>query len=174
VKESTKANLQEAFAGESQAQMKYSIFADRAEREGFPEVARLFRAIAFAEQVHAANHLRELGGIGKTEANLEQAIGGENYEVDEMYPAFDAVARIQEKKAQHVPSTTRLRLRRYMKCCLAMPRLPSRQPGTYRQRQYTCVRCVGIRRLEKHRTSALYVDFRTINIKRSRQPPTTA
>jgi rubrerythrin len=98
VKDSTKANLEAAFAGESQAHLKYTIFAERAEREGYPEVARLFRAIAFAERVHAANHLRELGGIGKTVANLEAAIGGENYEVDEMYPAFDAVARLQEEK----------------------------------------------------------------------------
>lgn len=98
MKDSTKANLEAAFAGESQAHLKYTIFAERAEREGYPEVARLFRAIAFAERVHAANHLRELGGIGKTVANLEAAIGGENYEVDEMYPAFDAVARLQEEK----------------------------------------------------------------------------
>ena len=94
----TKANLEAAFAGESQAHMKYNIFADRAEREGYPEVARLFRAIAYAERVHATNHLRELGSIGDTVANLEAAFGGENYENTEMYPAFDAVARLQEEK----------------------------------------------------------------------------
>ncbi len=94
----TQANLEAAFAGESQACMKYTIFADRAERQGFPEVARLFRAIAFAEQVHATNHLRELGGIGTTAENLAAAMGGENYEVTEMYPAFDAVAKLQEEK----------------------------------------------------------------------------
>ena len=94
----TQANLKAAFAGESQAHMKYIIFADRAEKEGYPEVARLFRAIAYAERVHATNHLRELGGIGDTVANLETAFNGENYENTEMYPAFDAVARLQEEK----------------------------------------------------------------------------
>ncbi len=94
----TQANLEAAFAGESQAHMKYNIFADKAEKEGYPEVARLFRAIAYAERVHATNHLRELGGIGDTAANLEAAMGGENYENTEMYPAFDAVAKLQEEK----------------------------------------------------------------------------
>jgi rubrerythrin len=94
----TQANLEVAFAGESQAYMKYAIFADKAEEEGFPEVARLFRAISFAERVHATNHLRELGGVGDTAANLEVAIGGENYENTEMYPAFNAVAKLQEEK----------------------------------------------------------------------------
>ncbi len=95
----TQANLEAAFAGESQAHMKYVIFADRAEREGYPNIARLFRAIAYAEQVHATNHLRTLGNIGKTTENLEAAIAGETYEVDEMYPAFKAVAELQEEKA---------------------------------------------------------------------------
>ena len=92
----TKANLEAAFAGESQAHMKYAIFADKAEREGFPEVARLFRAISYAERVHATAHLRELGSINDTVANLEAAAGGEHYEITEMYPAFDAVAKLQE------------------------------------------------------------------------------
>ena len=89
----TQANLEAAFAGESQARMKYTAFATKAEKEGYPEVARLFHAIAYAEEVHAINHLRQLGGIGKTADNLAAAMGGENYEVTEMYPAFDAVAR---------------------------------------------------------------------------------
>jgi len=101
MKEMTKQNLYAAFAGESQAHMKYSIFADKAEREGFPEVARLFRAIAYAEKVHATNHLRVLGGINDTSTNLAGAKGGENFEVEEMYPAYDAVAKIQgEKEAE--------------------------------------------------------------------------
>ncbi|UCH64154.1 MAG: rubrerythrin family protein [Fidelibacterota bacterium] len=94
----TKANLEAAFSGESQAHMKYAIFADKAEKEGYPEVARLFRAISYAERVHATNHLRELGGIGNTAANLETAAAGENYENTEMYPAFDAVAHLQVEK----------------------------------------------------------------------------
>lgn len=96
--EMTKENLKAAFAGESQAHMKYIIFADKAERDGYPEVARLFRAISYAERVHATSHLRELGGIGDTVVNLEAASSGEHYEHTEMYPAFDAVAKLQEEK----------------------------------------------------------------------------
>lgn len=99
MKKMTEENLKAAFAGESQACMKYTLFAEKAEREGFPEVAKLFRAIAFAERVHAANHLRALGGLGTTIENLMEAMGGENFEVDEMYPAYDAVAKVQEEKA---------------------------------------------------------------------------
>jgi rubrerythrin len=94
----TEANLKAAFAGESQAHMKYSAFAVKAEREGLPEIARLFTAIAYAERVHAINHLKELGGIGDTATNLGEAMGGENYENTEMYPAFEAVAILQEEK----------------------------------------------------------------------------
>jgi len=98
MKEMTKANLEAAFAGESQAYMKYLIFADVAEKDGFPEAARLFRAIGHAERVHATNHLKQLGGIGKTPDNLTTAFSGEHYEVTEMYPAFDAVAKLQGEK----------------------------------------------------------------------------
>jgi rubrerythrin len=94
----TEANLKAAFAGESQAFMKYTAFADKAQREGFPEAARLFTAIAYAERVHAINHLKQLGGISDTATNLGEAIGGENYENTEMYPAFEAVAKLQEEK----------------------------------------------------------------------------
>ena len=94
----TQENLKAAFSGESQAHMKYLIFADKADEEGYPEVARLFRAISFAERVHATNHLRELGDIGDTVANLEEAIAGESYENTEMYPAFNAVAKLQNEK----------------------------------------------------------------------------
>ena len=94
----TEANLKAAFAGESQAFVKYLAFMEKAEREGYPEVARLFNAIAYAERVHAINHLRQLKGIGDTAANLAEAMGGENYEVEEMYPAFDAVAKLQDEK----------------------------------------------------------------------------
>lgn len=99
MRQMTQANLEAAFAGESQAHMKYLVFAERAEREGFPNVARLFRAIAYAEQVHATNHLRTLGSVGKTAENLAAAIAGETYEVEEMYPAFQAVAELQGERA---------------------------------------------------------------------------
>jgi len=95
----TQANSEAAFAGESQAHMKYLIFAARAEQEGFPEVARLFRAISYAEQVHATNHFKTLGNLGQTASNLESAIAGETYEVHEMYPAFEAVSKLQEEKS---------------------------------------------------------------------------
>jgi rubrerythrin len=98
MKKMTEANLKEAFAGESQAHMKYLIFADKAEREGFSEVARLFQAIAYAERVHATNHLRQLDGIKDTLTNLQVAIDGENYENEEMYPTFGVVAKFQEHK----------------------------------------------------------------------------
>lgn len=94
----TKANLEAAFAGESQAAMKYAIFADKAKADGFPNLARLFTAISFAERVHATNHLRALSGIGAVTDNLDTAIGGETYEVEEMYPAFRAVAELQDEK----------------------------------------------------------------------------
>jgi rubrerythrin len=99
MKKFTHSNLEAAFAGESQAFMKYSIFAEKAEREGFKEIARLFRAIAFAERVHATNHFRALGKIKETVLNLQEAINGENYEVVEMYPAMDAVAKLQGEKS---------------------------------------------------------------------------
>jgi rubrerythrin len=95
----TEDNLKAAFAGESQAHMKYLAFADKAEKEGKPEIARLFRATSYAEQVHAHTHLRILKGVGSVVENLDAAMGGENFEVDEMYPAYIAVAEAQGEKA---------------------------------------------------------------------------
>ena len=95
MKEMTRSNLEAAFAGESQAHMKYLIFAELAEREGLANVARLFRATSFSEQMHATNHLRALGGMGKTVENLKGAFGGETFEIEEMYPAYMAVAEAQ-------------------------------------------------------------------------------
>lgn len=94
----TDRNLNEAYAGESMAYMKYNIWADKAEQEGKPQVARLFRAISAAEKVHATNHFRTLSMIQGTKDNLQHAMDGENYEVDEMYPAFKVVAEKQEEK----------------------------------------------------------------------------
>jgi rubrerythrin len=84
----TKENLKAAFAGESEANRKYLAFAKKADVEGYPQIARLFRAASAAETVHAHNHLRIMGGIKSTEENLQEAIGGETYEYKEMYPAF--------------------------------------------------------------------------------------
>ena len=98
MKKMTEQFLQEAFAGESQAHMKYNIFSEVAEKEGMPNVARMFKAIAYAEQVHATNHFRELGMIRSTTENLGEAMGGEDFEVDEMYPAYKEVAKMQGEK----------------------------------------------------------------------------
>ena len=93
MKPKTKKNIQAAFAGESQAHMKYSIFADAAKQEGFKNICRLFTAISFAEKVHASNHFRVVYGAGPTTENLQSAIDGETYEVKKMYPEFMAAAK---------------------------------------------------------------------------------
>lgn len=98
MKKMTEKSLQEAFAGESMAHMKYQIFSDVAEKEGFPKIAKLFKAIAYAELVHATNHARQLGYIKTTTENLGTGIDGETFEVDEMYPAYDAIAKLQNEK----------------------------------------------------------------------------
>ena len=96
MKEMTKENLKAALAGESQAHIKYLAYSAQAAKAGKPNIARLFHAIAYAEQVHAMNHLKELGGIGDTVANLQAAIDGES--LDEMYAAFLAVAELQNER----------------------------------------------------------------------------
>jgi len=101
MRQMTTDNLKASFAGESQAHMRYLIFADRAEKDGFPNIARLFRAVAFAERMHATNHLKALDGVGKTDTNLQEAIGGETFEVEEMYPAYKAAAEAQEETRAH-------------------------------------------------------------------------
>jgi rubrerythrin len=85
---STQDNLQNAFAGESQANRKYLAFAKKAEDEGFNQVAKLFRAAAAAETVHAHKHLKVMGGIKSTKENIEEAIEGETHEYTKMYPAM--------------------------------------------------------------------------------------
>jgi len=94
----TKEALEKAFAGESMAHMKYLAFAAVAEKEGKPNIARLFRAISYAEQVHAHNHARELGYIGGTADNLVSAKAGEDFEISEMYPVYNNMAEFQKEK----------------------------------------------------------------------------
>jgi len=93
----TKSNLEEAFAGESQANRKYLFFAEKADADGHKQVARLFRAAAEAETVHARNHLKVLGGIKSTADNLKAAVGGEQHEFTEMYPGFIKQAKAEGK-----------------------------------------------------------------------------
>ena len=97
----TEQNLQEAFAGESQANRRYLFFADKAEKEGHPQIARLFRAAAEAETVHARNHFNAMDGIGSTRDNLTAAAMGEHHEFTRMYPPFiDKAEAENNKRAQ--------------------------------------------------------------------------
>jgi rubrerythrin len=90
--------LKEAFAGESQANRKYAAFASQADKEGFPQAARLFRAASEAEAIHAANHLKALKAIRDTKENLREAITGETHEFKEMYPDMIRTARAEGAK----------------------------------------------------------------------------
>ncbi len=99
---STKENLKEAFAGESQANQKYRAFAKKAEAEGFPNIARLFRTTAEAERIHAEGHLAALDGIGSTADNLKAAISGETYEFEEMYPPMVERAEADGHRAKRM------------------------------------------------------------------------
>lgn len=98
----TMDNLKEAFAGESQANRMYLAFAKKAESEGLPQVAKLFRSAAEAETVHAHAHFRVMGGIKQTTDNLQSAIEGEGHEFTEMYPKFVAEAVAEGNKAAEI------------------------------------------------------------------------
>lgn len=94
----TVEDLKAAFAGESQANRKYTAFAQKADEEGYHLAARLFRVAAYAEAIHALNHLRALGEVKSTAENLQTAINGENYEVVNMYPDFMKDAEAEGEK----------------------------------------------------------------------------
>jgi len=93
----TQDNLKTAFAGESKASTRYLAFARKAEQEGYPQVAKLFRAAAAAEVVHARNHLETMEGVHSTQDNLKEAIVGENMEHVQMYPEFIEQANKEQK-----------------------------------------------------------------------------
>jgi rubrerythrin len=94
-------NLKTAFAGESQANRRYLAFAKKADQDGLPQIAKLFRAAAAAETVHALNHLRAMDGVKSTTENLDVAIAGENYEVVSMYPTMLGEAQTEgDKRAE--------------------------------------------------------------------------
>ena len=95
----TEQNLREAFAGESQANRRYLAFAKQANKEGHPQVAKLYRAAAEAETVHAHAHLRTLGGVKSTAENLQEAINGETHEFKTMYPGMIETAKEEGQKA---------------------------------------------------------------------------
>jgi rubrerythrin len=98
----TEENLKEAFAGESQANRKYLAFAKKAEKEGFSNIAKLFRTAAEAETIHAMAHLNSLDSVKSTAENLQAAIDGETYESAEMYPPMAEQAKAENHKAQRM------------------------------------------------------------------------
>jgi len=98
----TNENLAVAFAGESQANRKYLAFARAAEKEGYPQIGKLFRAAAEAETIHALAHFQNLGGVGSTLENLKSAVAGETYEYTEMYPPMVEQAKKEGHKGRHM------------------------------------------------------------------------
>jgi rubrerythrin len=98
----TKENLGIAFAGESQANQKYRAFAKKALKDGFPNIAKLFETTAEAERIHAEGHLQALYKVGSTLDNLKEAIGGETYEYEEMYPPMHEQAEAEGHKAKRM------------------------------------------------------------------------
>jgi len=98
----TEQNLQTAFGGESQANRRYTFFAEKAEKEGHPQIARLFRAAAEAETVHARNHFNAMDAVGSTKDNLTAGVIGEHREFTRMYPPFIEQARVDEYKRAEV------------------------------------------------------------------------
>jgi rubrerythrin len=152
----TEGNLQAAFAGECQAYIRYTLFAIKADAEGFPEYAALFRAAAEAELVHARNHFEVMGGIGSTKENLLAAATSEHYEMTRVYPGFAEQAVIErnekakisfdyadkaekthndqfEKALQSIKAGTKATREIYFVChtcgSLAVRELPAKCPG---------------------------------------------
>ncbi len=98
MKKMTEEFLKAAFAGESQAHMRYTIFAEEAKKKGLRKLANMFKAIAYAEFVHARNHYKALGLIGDTANNIQQGIDGETFEIEEMYPVYNNTAEFQGER----------------------------------------------------------------------------
>jgi rubrerythrin len=98
MKEMTKQFLKEAFAGESQAHIKYQIFSEEAEKKGMKNLANLFKAISYAEFVHARAHFKALKLVGDIPDNIQAAFEGESFEINEMYPVYHETAKFQEEK----------------------------------------------------------------------------
>jgi rubrerythrin len=138
----TQDNLKSAFDGESQASRKYTYFAEKADAEGLPQVARLFRAAAEAETVHARNHLTAASGIGSTKDNLKDAISGEHYEYSQMYPPFIEQARADgdakaERAFSHANKVEEIHHNLYSQALAALEKGIRLQEGPY----YVCPVC---------------------------------
>ena len=125
----TEANLKEAFAGESQANRKYIAYAKKADEEGYKQVAKLFRAAAEAETIHAMNHLRALKAVQSTKDNLEDAIGGETHEFQNMYPQMikDAQSdndKVAEKSLTYANAVEKIHAALYKKATETLGKNP--------------------------------------------------
>ncbi|HEY71384.1 MAG TPA: rubrerythrin family protein [Anaerolineae bacterium] len=99
---SVEGDLKEAISGESQAHSKYQAFAKKAEKDGFPNVAKLFLTTSAAELIHAEGHMKALGLIGSTAENLQAAIAGETYEFTDMYPPMAELAEVEGHRAKRM------------------------------------------------------------------------
>jgi len=139
----TEKDLMEAFAGESQANRKYLAFAAQADKEGFPQVAKLFRAAAAAETVHAHAHLRAAGGIRTTAENLKEAMAGEIHEFKEMYPPMIEHAKAEGHKAAersftYANAVEAIHAKLYQQAAEMMDKLPETDYHVCSVCGYTC------------------------------------
>ncbi|KUG29701.1 rubrerythrin [hydrocarbon metagenome] len=139
----TEKDLMEAFAGESQANRKYLAFAAQADKEGFPQVAKLFRAAAEAETVHAHAHLRAAGGIRTTAENLKEAMAGEIHEFKEMYPPMIEHAKAEGHKAAersftYANAVEAIHAKLYQQAAEMMDKLPETDYHVCSVCGYTC------------------------------------
>ena len=132
----TNDNLKAAFAGESQANRKYLAFAKKADEEGFPQIAKLFRAAAEAETVHAHAHLRVLG-VKSTAENLNKAVSGETFEFTKMYPQFIEEAKEEDNKQALIASTTQTRLNKYTRSFTRKQSKPLKTNKTCRKKTFS-------------------------------------
>jgi rubrerythrin len=161
----TEKALGEVFAGESMAHMRYLMLQEIAEKAALPNIARLFKAISYAEQVHATNHARNLGILKDTADNLETCIQGETYAVEEMYPVFNATANLQGEKGAELSTHYALEAEKIHQSFTKKRRkeLSSAKILTYRR----CIsaRCADIPTWELLRISALYAGYRARSLK---------
>ncbi len=139
----TEKNLWDAFAGESQANRKYLAFAEKADRDGFKQIAKLFRAAAHAETIHAHAHLRALKAINDTAANLKEAISGETHEFMKMYPAMIEEAKAEGNKAAertftYANEVEKIHAALYQKALENMDKLPETDYHVCAVCGYTC------------------------------------
>ncbi len=140
----TKKHVGEAFAGESQANRKYLKFAEVAEKEGFPEIAKLFRETAEQETAHAMAWMKELGIIGTTAENLNAAIDGEAHEYTKMYPQFAKVAENEgfvelAKKFRLLAAIEERHANAFRRALEGMKKSPKGEDGG--RKKYACPRC---------------------------------